>query len=101
MLLLLIDLALLWKTPFKQIWYGLSNYSFEVFVDGINHETPSLMIYINNILKVDKDLQHENVEWIQVLDNGWPKILAVTCKDIKRGDLLFAVNEINASFQEK
>ena len=44
---------------------------------------------INKIITTDEDLKHKNVDWIHVWQNGWPKILAISCKDIKKDDWLF------------
>ena len=82
--------------PRKEPKEELIDHSFPIFVDGLNHPTPSLMIWMNDCkkdinkqLKTEDDAKYMNVDWVHVWHHGWPKILAVSCKDIKKGDWLF------------
>eukprot|EP00485_Elphidium_margaritaceum_P009939 CAMPEP_0202687910 /NCGR_PEP_ID=MMETSP1385-20130828/3466_1 /ASSEMBLY_ACC=CAM_ASM_000861 /TAXON_ID=933848 /ORGANISM="Elphidium margaritaceum" /LENGTH=502 /DNA_ID=CAMNT_0049342763 /DNA_START=90 /DNA_END=1598 /DNA_ORIENTATION=- len=67
---------------------------FGVVVDGKNSDSPhqSILIYMNdcrkritmtNVSNNDSDLQ--NVHFLQVVHNGWPKVLVVAIKDIPIG----------------
>ena len=74
----------------------LQRAQFQVFIDGLHHPTPSMMIKINDCklnlsqrFASEEDLEFMNVVLKTVRHEGWPKILAITTKDVAAGERLW------------
>ena len=67
----------------------------DIYIDGIAAGTSTPLLYINdgrvNIREDETaaDRNRMNAEYVNVLCNGWPLILVMTTKDIKRGDSIW------------
>eukprot|EP01084_Bolivina_argentea_P279684 478161_1 len=70
---------------------------FRIVIDGINVKKPPLLVWMNDckadinlMFPTDDDLKFMNVKFVNAYLQAWPKVFAVTCKEIKQGEALWA-----------
>ena len=84
---------------------------YTVVIDAfVDREKRSLLTYINDcrknildITKTEEDKEHENVKFVTVQVDGWPRMFPVLIKDVSKGTELLAYygNEYGASIKDK
>ena len=72
-----------------------SGEEIDIYIDGIAAGTSSPLLYINDgrvEIREDEtaaDRKRMNTEFVTVLCNGWPLVLVMTTKEIKKGESLW------------